>query len=68
MLFKACSELNKVPEAAEAIEFLIKKFPENLEYLQQYQNLNHLSRREVCIKARTQYKSKIAHVHELACI
>lgn len=39
-----------------------------MEYLKQYQNLSHLSRRDACIKARDSFKSKIAIVQELACI
>lgn len=68
MLYKACVELNKSQEAINSMEFLLKKFPDNLEYLKQYQNLHHLQRREACIKARTDFNSKIAQVHELACI
>jgi hypothetical protein len=41
----------------------MKKFPENIEYLTQYQNLNHVSRREACAKVKNDYKSKIAHIH-----
>jgi len=45
MLYKACVELGKSVEAEAAIEFLLTKFPDNLEYLKNYQNLNHYSKR-----------------------
>jgi hypothetical protein len=67
-MHQACVQLNKLEEAALAIEFLLEKYPDNLEYLQQYQSLRHVGRREACVKARKNYKSKIALVHELACI
>jgi hypothetical protein len=62
LLYQASLKLDKHAEAEESLEVLIKKFPENIEYLKQYQNLNRISSREAFIKAQTDFKSKIARI------
>lgn len=68
LLHKACVELKKNAEAEIALEFLLKKFPDNIEYLKQYQKINSLGTREAFVKARVDFKSKIARVYELCYI
>ncbi len=36
-MFKCCLKLKKIEEAKKSIEFLIKKYPENLEYMKNYE-------------------------------
>lgn len=68
LLHQACIKLDKSAEAEEALEVLLHKFPENLEYLKQYQELNRMSSREAFVKAQKEFKSKIARILELCHI
>ena len=68
LLHQACLELGKTAEAVKAVELLIAKFPDNIEYLKQYQHLHGINKRESYVRARTLFQSKIARVYELACI
>lgn len=68
LMFKACCKLNKKEEAQDAIEFLIKKYPENNEYIRKYQKFTELSDRELYRKLISEYKSKISKIYELTVI
>lgn len=67
-MFKCCLKLKKTEEAIKAIEFLIAKYPENVEYIRNYEELNSLSARELFKKIGSEFKSKIAKIHELCRI
>ena len=47
---------------------MISKYPENLEYFKNYEEICGISHRELYKKIGAEFKSKIAKVHELCAI
>ena len=66
--YQNCLKLEKKEEAITSLEFLIKKYSENVDYMKEYMKISDLSPRELYKKMNTQFKSKIAKIYEISFI
>lgn len=69
LLVRACTKLNKADEAVEAMESLVKEFPDNEDYLKQYLEMLKVAPEKAgaFYKDMTEkYKSKVAQLRYLS--